>query len=84
MYTRQMAATLILYTREGCHLCQEAARLAASVGAGVQRVDIGGDVGLLERYRFTIPVLRNPECEREISWPFRADEIAELLAPDPT
>ncbi len=77
-----MAETLVLYTREGCHLCLEAGRLAASVGASVESVDITTEIGLLERYRLTIPVLRNPGRDREINWPFGTDEIADLLGRD--
>lgn len=50
-----------LYTREGCHLCDEAAhllrRLAPEFGLEVEEVNIDDDAALLERYWDTIPVI---------------------------
>lgn len=55
------AAELVLYTRPGCHLCDEmkavAAPLAAEGAATLRLVDISGDKDLEERYGTEIPVL---------------------------
>ncbi len=50
-----------LYTREGCHLCQEAGlaleRLRDEFNLAVELVDIDGDDGLRARYGNAIPVI---------------------------
>lgn len=74
-----MGASLILYTRDGCGLCETAAAIAVSAGARLTPVDIAADLDLLERYRDTIPVLKNPRSGREIGWPFDAGRVAALL-----
>lgn len=55
------AIRLQLYTRAGCHLCDEllaeAAPILARHGAVVDPVDIDTDPALHERYRLSIPVL---------------------------
>ena len=50
-----------LYTRPGCHLCEEAKALIAplleAAGARLREVDIDADPVLRARYDFDIPVL---------------------------
>ncbi|MFG2037617.1 glutaredoxin family protein [Dactylosporangium sp. NPDC048998] len=52
---------LMLYTRPGCHLCEDAKavldRVAAATGEGFTEIDITGDDDLEEEYGFRIPVL---------------------------
>jgi glutaredoxin len=52
---------LVLYTRPGCHLCEDAkailARVEADTGEGFTEIDITGDEDLEEEYGFRIPVL---------------------------
>ena len=52
---------ITLYTRPGCHLCEDAAdlleRLAQRFAIRVDEVDILGDADLYERYRHSIPVI---------------------------
>jgi glutaredoxin len=52
---------LTLYTRPGCHLCDEAkevlARVAERTGEPWTEVDITGDPKLEDEYGFRIPVL---------------------------
>jgi glutaredoxin len=56
-----MKARVILYTRPGCHLCQEAkeAMLAANCGDEyvLEEVNIETDPALKERYGGEIPVI---------------------------
>ena len=56
-----MARTITLYTRPGCHLCEDAAdlleRLAAHLGLAVVEVNILEDANLYERYKHSIPVV---------------------------
>ena len=50
-----------LYTRPGCHLCEEAkmaiAPLVRESGASLREVNIEGDAVLEERYGWDIPVI---------------------------
>jgi glutaredoxin len=50
-----------IYTRSGCHLCEEAkatiAPLLQEFGATVQEIDIEGDATLTQRFGCDIPVI---------------------------
>lgn len=52
---------ITLYTREGCHLCDEARlqllQLASEFGVPLQEVDIDDDPALCERYTNDVPVV---------------------------
>jgi hypothetical protein len=52
---------ITLYTRPGCHLCEDAAalleRLAARFPIAVAEINILNDVDLFERYKHSIPVI---------------------------
>jgi glutaredoxin len=52
---------LTLYTRPGCHLCDDAkeaiARVAAATGEDLTEIDITGDDALEDEYGFRIPVV---------------------------
>lgn len=54
-------SVLMLYSKAGCHLCDEmrvvAERAAAAAGVTLEVVDIVRDAALLARYRHEIPVL---------------------------
>ena len=52
--------TVTLYTRAGCHLCENAEQVIAQVAAGrahVELVDIDADPALTERYTVRVPVV---------------------------
>ena len=53
-------ARVVVYTREGCHLCALAeanvAEICAETGDSWVRVDIDGDAGLRERFTEQVPV----------------------------
>jgi hypothetical protein len=77
------ASGLILYSTEGCHLCEEAEALLRglqSYDASLrwQVVDIALDDALFERYGWLIPVLRDAS-ERELRWPFDGAQLVEFL-----
>ncbi|GMA36057.1 glutaredoxin family protein [Demequina litorisediminis] len=60
-----MPARVVLYTRPGCHLCDEARPVVASVcGRSVawEEVDISADAALTERYGEQIPVVTVDEA----------------------
>lgn len=74
---------LTLYSKPGCHLCDDmqavAARAAAASGATLEIVDITGDAALFAQYRHDIPVLLLDR--REIARHRTTDAaIAEALA----
>jgi glutaredoxin len=49
--------SLVLYTRDGCHLCDEAREVLLRVGHPFEEVDIEGDDELHRRYLERIPVV---------------------------
>jgi glutaredoxin len=54
-------AHVIIYSRPGCHLCEEAKAAILSAGCGdrftLEEVNIESDEGLLTKYRYDIPVV---------------------------
>ena len=52
---------VILYTRPGCHLCDEAKQAMQAAGCDkeytLQEINIESDAELLRRYQFDIPVI---------------------------
>lgn len=52
---------VILYTKAGCHLCEEMKQQMIRANCGelyaLEEVDIVGDAELFTRYRYEIPVL---------------------------
>ena len=71
---------LILYTRPGCHLCEEALACieAAEVDGTVRELDISADEQLTARFGVRIPVLQNTRTDREIDWPFTPADVLAL------
>lgn len=69
--------TLVLYSTQGCHLCEMALTLIASFGLTVEVIDIAFDERLFERYGVTIPVLSNGGSE--LNWPFDTEELKHWL-----
>jgi len=52
--------TVTVYTRRGCHLCDEAIAVVRSVADGraeVELIDIDADPRLIERYTVRVPVV---------------------------
>jgi hypothetical protein len=67
---------MILYSTDGCHLCEEAEQLLIDVRSAVpglawKVVDIADDDALFERYGWSIPVVAD-DRGRELRWPFDA------------
>lgn len=56
-----MARAVVLYTKPGCHLCDEAQalldELAPDLDLAITSIDITTDASLFERYRYEIPVV---------------------------
>lgn len=52
---------VVIYSRPGCHLCEEAKAIMKSAGCDgeytLREIDIETDAELLERYCYDIPVI---------------------------
>jgi hypothetical protein len=74
---------IYLYSTLGCHLCEHAKAMimpiTAASGYEVEEVEISESDDLMERYRLTIPVARNPLTGEELNWPFNETQIARLV-----
>ena len=51
------APDAVLYTRKGCHLCDDARAILVRYGISVEVVDIDGDPELVDRYNDCVPVV---------------------------
>ena len=74
---------IVLYTKAGCHLCDEARAhledLAADQNVVLEEIDIRGNLALFERYRYRIPVIAVDGVER-LEGQIAAAEVRGLLA----
>lgn len=76
---------IILYSRQDCHLCDQAQALIEQVISGsdwqLEKVDIDSDPKLTELYRYFIPVLARIEGTETttLNWPFPPSRIKDLL-----
>ncbi|GAA0683929.1 glutaredoxin family protein [Marinobacterium maritimum] len=74
---------LDLMTTEGCHLCDEAVVVLQQVlvagQAEVDLVDIVYDPKLMDAYAERIPVLVERDGDRELGWPFDAQQLRQFL-----
>jgi glutaredoxin len=48
---------LVMYSRPGCHLCDEARAVLLRIGAPFDEIDIDSDDELFKRYLERIPVI---------------------------
>jgi hypothetical protein len=74
------AARVVLYERQGCHLCEEVRVLLDDMLGedGYDRVDIDRDDELVLRYGFRVPVIAVDGVDR-MEPPMTADEVRSLL-----
>ena len=77
---------LTLFSKPGCHLCEEVRTLLEELrpeyGFVVEEIDIAGDAELFARYRYDIPVLMKDG--REVARGRISDrELVRLLGPKP-
>ena len=72
---------LVLYERDGCHLCEEARVLLDEMLGpdGYTRVDIDADDDLVLRYGFRIPVIGLDGVDR-MEAPITAPDLRVLVA----
>ena len=73
---------VFLYSRPGCHLCDDAAelleQLAQRIPIAITEVNILGDIDLYERYKHSIPVVALAGGPT-LAAPIRADQLERLL-----
>jgi glutaredoxin len=62
----------LLYTRQGCHLCDEAAELLGRYGFSLTKVDIDADPQLQARYTTCVPVV---EIDGKVRFRGRINEV---------
>lgn len=77
-----LPAPLILYTREGCHLCDQVILMLREAGLGWQEVDIDEDPALTESYGLRVPVVARPGAQSELGFPFRLEELKAFAVGD--
>ena len=74
--------TLLLYTTEGCHLCEQAeCQLELLHKQGVaswKKVEISESYDLIEQYGVRIPVIRDGQ-HRELGWPFGLEQLRQWV-----
>lgn len=74
---------LLLYTTNGCHLCDEALKLLEQLADRreftLESVDIANHPALVERYGIRIPVVKNQKSNKEIGWPFDIEALEILI-----
>lgn len=73
---------LVLFTTEGCHLCEEAHEILLNVSdkhvLQIELQEIGDDDALVARYGIRIPVVQFPD-KRELDWPFSQADIEQVI-----
>lgn len=61
MHHPETTIRVIIYSRPGCHLCDEAKQAIAAAGCPgeytLEEINIESDAGLLSRYQYDIPVI---------------------------
>lgn len=78
---------LILYSTQGCHLCDQAALVIENSFSLIQKpytlniVDIADSDALFDRYSTLIPVLLRDDIEEvfELHWPFDEQQLFQFL-----
>jgi len=71
---------LTLFRRDECELCDHAERALQDAGvASFERVAIGWDGSLAERYGERLPVLVRGDSGAELDWPFDSGSLRHFL-----
>jgi len=78
--------SFILYSTDGCHLCEEAEVLLkdlqhkALVNFDWYAIDIVNNDRLFELYETTIPVVCHSNSKKELHWPFSTDKLLGFIS----
>ncbi len=72
---------LIMYSTQGCHLCELAEGLLRQTSrkCEVEIIDIALSPELVECYGVRIPVIKAVSGAEELGWPFDLDELNRFL-----
>jgi hypothetical protein len=74
---------IILFTTQGCHLCEQAHELLLDVAdkepLDITLQEIGDDDDLVARYGIRIPVVQFPD-KYELDWPFSQSDIEAIIS----
>ena len=63
---------VVIYTRNGCHLCEDAEALLNAQGISPQLIDVDADEALRERFNECVPVV---EFDGKIRFRGRVDPV---------
>jgi len=69
---------VVLYSTDGCHLCELAQAQLDMSNTHYKIVDIIDDVDLVNRYGTRIPVVLNKD-NKELGWPFELAQLQQFL-----
>ena len=56
-FSKPKSHSAVLYTRQGCHLCEDAQALLEKYGVAIESIDVDSDPALRERYNTCVPVV---------------------------
>ena len=77
-----MVRSVRFYTKDGCHLCEEALKMLRAVAEefslAITEVDITSDPEVYERFKYTIPVVE-VDGEAMIGGRFSINDLRESL-----
>ncbi len=82
LWRKRFAIRVTVYTKEGCHLCDEAMRMLQRLQTefvlSVEEVDITQDPAVFEEYKHIIPVV-DIEGARRLLPGFEEDDLRRAL-----
>ena len=70
---------ILLYTRRGCHLCEQAEDMLAVLGVAAPLVDVDAEPAAATRYGLRVPVLE-VDGEAVLEGRFEERQLTALLA----
>ena len=73
-----MRAHIVLYTKSGCHLCEEVEGWLLEAGVTWRPVDVAADPALYERYKYRIPVL-DVDGREMLAAPITRDDVLGMI-----
>lgn len=74
-----VSEALILYTRPGCHLCDQAAAMLDELGFDWQPVNIDNDPDLVQQYGLQIPVVCSGRAKKKLLYPFGKEQLSRFM-----
>lgn len=71
-------AEYILFGTSGCHLCEFAEQILLEADLDFELKEIMNDEVAQEKYSLLIPVLWHVRGERQLNWPFNAQQVLDF------